>query len=73
MKEDSFRFDPTNNVGHLITSTTLLEIKSMAKDTLTLSGPGGGGGGGSEARMTKLTAANQKPLKPNLVTFSFYP
>ena len=24
--------------------------------------PGGGGGGGSEARMTKLTAANQKPL-----------
>ena len=70
MKEDSFRFDPTNNVGHLITSTTLLEIKSMAKDTLTLSGPGGGG---SEARMTKLTAANQKPLKPNLVTFSFYP
>ena len=25
---------------------------------LTLSGPGGG----SEARMTKLTAANQKPL-----------
>ena len=39
--------------------------------------PGGeGGGGGSEARMTKLTAANQKPLilwHPNLVTFSFYP
>ena len=32
MKEDSFRFDPTNNFGHLITSTTLLEIKSMAKD-----------------------------------------
>ena len=27
---------------------------------LTLSGPGGGGG--SEARMAKLTAANQKPL-----------
>ena len=42
---------------------------------LTLSGPGGGGGG-SEARMAKLTAANQKPLIlwcPNLVTFSFYP
>ena len=38
--------------------------------------PGGGGGGGSEARMTKLTAANQKPLIlwcPNLVTCSFYP
>ena len=34
MKEDSFRFDPVNNVGHLITSTTLLEIKSVAKDTL---------------------------------------
>ena len=34
-----------------------------------------GGGGGSEARMTKLTAANQKPLTlrcPNFVTFSFY-
>ena len=33
-------------------------------------------GGGSEARMTKLTAANQKPLtlwRPNLVTFSSYP
>ena len=33
-------------------------------------------GGGSEARMVKLTAANQKPLIlwcPNLVTFSFYP
>ena len=29
---------------------------------LTLSGLGGGGGGGSEARMTKLTAANQKLL-----------
>ena len=32
---------------------------------------GGGGGGGVEARMTKLTAANQKPLIlwcPNLVT-----
>ena len=29
---------------------------------LTLSGRGGGGGGLSEARMTKLTAANQKPL-----------
>ena len=28
---------------------------------LTLSGRGGGGGG-SDARMTKLTAANQKPL-----------
>ena len=41
---------------------------------LTLSGPGGGGG--SEARMAKLTAANQKPLILwclNLVTFSFYP
>ena len=40
---------------------------------LTLSGLGGGG---SEARMAKLTAANQKPLIlwcPNLVTFSFYP
>ena len=34
MKEDSFRFDPVNNVGHLISSTTLLEIKSVAKDTL---------------------------------------
>ena len=36
----------------------------------------GGGGGGLKARMTKLTAANQKPLIlrfPNLVTFSFYP
>ena len=33
MKEDSFRFGPTNNDGHLITSTTLLEIKSMPKDT----------------------------------------
>ena len=36
----------------------------------------GWGGGGSEARMAKLTAANQKPLIlwcPNLVTFSFYP
>ena len=29
---------------------------------LTLSGPEGGGGGGSEARMTKLKVANQKPL-----------
>ena len=29
------------------------------KCILTLSGPGGGG---SEARMTKLTADNQKPL-----------
>ena len=28
------------------------------KNNLTLSGPGGG----SEARMAKLTAANQKPL-----------
>ena len=38
---------------------------------LTLSGPGRD----SEARMTKLTAANQKPLTlwhPNFVTFSFY-
>ena len=34
MKKDSFRFDPVNNVGHLISSTTLLEIKSVAKDTL---------------------------------------
>ena len=34
VKEDKFRFDPTNNVGHLITNTTLLEIKSEAKDTL---------------------------------------
>ena len=39
---------------------------------LTPSGPGGG----SEARMTKLPAANQKHLtlwSPNLGTFSFYP
>ena len=27
-----------------------------------LSGRGGGGGGSSEAQMTKLTAASQKPL-----------
>ena len=33
----------------------------LHKTPLTLSGPGGGGGG-SEARMAKLTAANQKPL-----------
>ena len=38
---------------HLIIWTTLL-----AAILLTLSGRGGGGG--SEARMTKLTAANQK-------------
>ena len=46
---------------------------SITAVSLTLSGPGGGG---SEARMAKLTAANQKPLIlwcPNLVTFSFYP
>ena len=39
---------------------------------LTLSG---WRGGSSKARMTKLTAANQKPLtlwRPNFVTFSFY-
>ena len=29
---------------------------------LTLSGPPGGGEGGSEARMTKFTAAIQKPF-----------
>ena len=32
-------------------------------------GGGGGGGGGSEARMTKLTAANQKPMMPKLCDF----
>ena len=35
-----------------------------------------GGGLGSEARMTKLTAVNQKPITlwcQNLVTFTFYP
>ena len=45
----------------------------LSESPLTLSGLGGGG---SEARMAKLTAANQKPLIlwcPNLVTFSFYP
>ena len=45
----------------------------LVKEGLTLSA---GGGGGSEARMAKLTAANQKALIlwcPNLVTFSFYP
>ena len=50
---------------------TLQFILNMIS-ALTLSGPGGG----SEARMAKLTAANQKPvilLCPNLVTFSFYP
>ena len=34
----------------------------MQHNILTLSCRGGGGGEGSEARMTKLTAANQKPL-----------
>ena len=34
-------------------------VRLIRNDTLTLSGPGGGG---SEARMTKLTADNQKPL-----------
>ena len=50
MKEDSFRFDPTNNVDHLITSTTLLEIKSMAKDTLI----------NQYATKTKLNAKSRK-------------
>ena len=48
--------------------------KSSHTKHSTLSGRGGGGGG-SEARMTKLTADNQKPLTlwfRNLVTFSFY-
>ena len=30
---------------------------------------GGGGGGGSEARMTKLTAANQKYLTHDVQTY----
>ena len=34
MKEDSFGFGAQIMTGHLITSTTLLEIKSMPKDTL---------------------------------------
>ena len=49
----SRQFDSDNTVK------TALE-KSERIGFLTLSGPGGGGG--SEARMTKLTADNQKPL-----------
>ena len=60
-----------------------LEMPSLVEDNLILlsalilSGRGGGGGGGeegenSEARMTKFTAAIQKPLNPNFLTFSFY-
>ena len=40
-------------------SSFCLEICFKNPSILTLSGPGGGG---SEARMAKLTAANQKPL-----------
>ena len=51
--------------------TMALKNFKVGGSGLTLSGPGGL----SEARMAKLTAANQKPLIlcPNLVTFSFYP
>ena len=38
-----------------------LILKRMSAIKLILSSPGGGGGG-SEARMTKLIAANRKPL-----------
>ena len=37
----------------------ILRRETLHFPDLTLSGPGGGG---SEARMAKLTAANQKPL-----------
>ena len=39
-------------------------LPELSEWTLTLVRPGGGGGGGrgSEARMTKLTADNHKPL-----------
>ena len=52
---------------------SIASIQAFERDEkLALSGREGGG---SEARMTKLTAANQKPLTlwcPNFVTFSFY-
>ena len=38
------------------------EFNAFSITHLTLSGGGGGGGGGSEVRMTKLTAAKEKPL-----------
>ena len=39
-------------------NSRISEFRAKTKPWLTLSGPGEG----SEARMTKLTAANQKPL-----------
>ena len=39
-----------------------LEHTEKPRSSLNPIRPGGKGGGGSEARMTKLTAANQKPL-----------
>ena len=58
---------------YIFTAISAYIFVSLLRAHLTLSCRGGGGGG-SEAPMTKLTAANQKPLVqlcPNLVTFSF--
>ena len=70
LKSSPLEYSPKSTFGVLLECLWATYLDSFS---LTLSGPGGGG---SEARMVKLTAANQKPLIlwcPNLVTFSFYP
>ena len=53
---------PRRPISVAVQEKVFVVLNPFAAWTINPIRPRGGGGGGSEARMTKLTADNQKPL-----------